>query len=510
MRPGRESHRGGTLTVLTADSPPSSLDTAVGYTVFHGFGLTNDGLTTWKRVGGQEGSQIVANLATAIPQPTDGGRRYTFRLRHGVRYSSGELVRAEDFRRALERVYALTQLTRRSTAQSAIPPCRKRPRACDLSRSIMADNTTGTITFRLKRPDPDLPAKLALGLAAAVPAHTPIRDLHDRPLPATGPYMIASYAPGRRIRLVRNPRFRVWSQAARPDGYPDEIVLKYSVPIPAQIAAVSKGDADVADLTFGGADEIAPLRPRFGSRLHSDPGPLVNFTFLNSRMPPFDDVRVRRALNLAVDREAVVRSFGGPARASPACQTLPSNYQGYQPYCPYERDLDEAQELVTASETRGQAVVVLTRTSYVRYFTHVIAALRTLGYQARLRVVDDVGYYDELAKLGPAHVQAGHVGWIAAIPSPAEYMQSLLDFLAGNAGFADKDIQREIEHALLLQQSDVAEANDTWARVDRMLVEKAYLVPLFNPSAVGFVSERVGNYQLHLFFYFLLDQMWVR
>jgi peptide/nickel transport system substrate-binding protein len=507
VRPSGVAHRGGVLTVFHFERTPGSLDPAASFTVFAGMGLTSDGLTGWKRVAGQEGTQLVPNLSTAIPEPTEGGRTYTFRVRKGVRYSSGELLRASDFRRAFERLFALNPLE--AGFYSAIPgaaACQRKPQACDLSRNIVANDAAGTITFRLARPDPDFPAKLAFPPASATAPSAPMTRLARRPLPATGPYMIGSYVPGSQLRLVRNPHFRVWSRAARPDGHPDEIVVKLGVPPEAQIAAVAGGRADVSDLTFSELGTVNRLRSRYGNRIHSDPGPVVFGVFLNTSRAPFDDERVRRALNLAVDRDVVVKTFGGALRAAPTCQLLPPNYAAYESYCPYERDLDEAKRLVAASGTRGQEVVVWTRVSLVPEFRHVVEALETLGYRARLRPVPDADYYPKL----PRDVQAGYIGWAAAIPSAAEYMQSLLDFLSGYAGFSDRTITRAVQRALRLQQTDVRASNEVWTRVDRLLVDGAYLVPIFNGHLLSFISDRVRNYQVHPFYYFLVDQFWVR
>jgi YVTN family beta-propeller protein len=509
VRPGSGAHRGDTLTVVTQERE-LFLDPAQGISTFLNFGLTNDGVTAFKRVGGQEGTQVVPDLATSVPLPTDAGRTYTFRLRKGIRYSTGRTVRAEDFRHALERLFVLKSPdTYLYAAIDGAEACLRRPASCDFSSGIVTDNRSGTITFKLVRPDADLPGKLALPPAVAVPTSTPRNEVATPP--ATGPYLIASYAPRRQVRLVRNSRFREWSRSARPDGYPDEIVIKLDVSTTEQIKAVSSGEADFTlDLGFSGETDTARLRTRYGSRLHSDPGPLVVYTFLNTRLPPFDDPRVRRALNYAVDRNAVVKALGGPDRASSTCQVLPANYPGYEPYCPYERDLDEARRLVAASGTRDTPVVVWTRASYGRFHAPLVRALRTLGYTARLKVVDDVDYYSELYRAGTDNVQAGYVGFGAALPSAAEFLQSLLDFVGGAAQVSDPTVQREIANALDLQQTDPLAANEAWARVDRRLVDRAYFVPLFNGRIVGFVSPRVGNYQLHPFHFPLLDQMWVR
>ena len=64
--------------------------------------------------------------------------------------------------------------------------------------------------------------------------------------PGTGPYRIAGFDRDRGARLVRNPYFRVWSAAARPDGLPDEIVARFSAAVGASVARVQRGQADVA------------------------------------------------------------------------------------------------------------------------------------------------------------------------------------------------------------------------------------------------------------------------
>src|SRR5262249_45864391 len=108
--PSLASHRGGTLTLfspITAHVKPGDPATAWDFPDWQMFTITNDGLLGFSREGGSSGAMIVPDLATGIPVPTDMGRTYTFRLRRGIRYSNGALVRPEDFRRELERVFKL-------------------------------------------------------------------------------------------------------------------------------------------------------------------------------------------------------------------------------------------------------------------------------------------------------------------------------------------------------------------------------------------------------------------
>ena len=210
------------------------------------------------------------------------------------------------------------------------------------------------------------------------------------PLPGTGPYAFKRLVPRRGGLVVRNPHFKVWSPD-RPDGFPDQVSLRYQQP-PAQIAAVARGAADVALLGFD-TRGVTELRTRYGARLHTDPASGLAYVFLNVRAPPFDDVRVRRALNYAVDRGRFGALFGAPETQHPTCQMLPPGFQGYTPSCPYTAnpnpagiwtgpDLARARRLVAASGTRGMRVEFWTADSPDRPLLPVAAARARLPRRA--------------------------------------------------------------------------------------------------------------------------------
>ena len=114
------------------------------------------------------------DLAASIPTPTDDGRTYTFQLRRGVSYSTGEPVGPEDFRRAIERYYRLGPAP--APYYDVIvgaAECRRDPSACDLSRGIVADVAGHAVTIHLTRPDPNLIHYLALPFAHAVAPSAP-------------------------------------------------------------------------------------------------------------------------------------------------------------------------------------------------------------------------------------------------------------------------------------------------------------------------------------------------
>ena len=105
--------------------------------------------------------------------------------------------------------------------------CEKRPKRCDLSGGIVADDAARTVTFHLVSPDPEFLYKCApLGTRASRNAASRSRPGSHPPLRGTGPYMITSYRPNHILTLERNPYFHEWSKAAQPDGYPDEIMVE--------------------------------------------------------------------------------------------------------------------------------------------------------------------------------------------------------------------------------------------------------------------------------------------
>jgi YVTN family beta-propeller protein len=514
---GTAAHRGGKLVVLVPII--DSIDPALAYTTQMDVALTAayHGLTAFKRVGGQEGSQLVPDLATSLPSPTNGGKTYTFEVRREIRYSSGALVRPEDFRWAIERVFRLhSPGVGYYAGIVGAAACLAAPKRCDLSRGIVTDNAANTVTFHLVAPDPEFLYKVSLWFAAAVPADTPLAATRE-PIPATGPYQIAAYRAKRGLRLVRNPRFRVWSEAAQPDGFPDEIILRIEKDSSVQVTAVERGEADVA--FYGPPPErLAEVKTRYASQVHVLPDPSVWYLFLNTRVPPFDDVRARRALNYAIDREVIVKALGGPDVAQPTCQVLPPNFPGFRPYCPYHHDLDKARALVEESGTKGTSVRLwspgLLQPKQVRY---VLSVLRELGYRASLKVVDDRRFalmFDSRSK-----AQIGDLGWVADYPAASSFINSLLSCTSfrpaspqnlNAAEFCDPQIDARIRKALQAQLQNPQAAGPLWAEIDRLIVDQAPWVSLFSPRSIDFVSARVGNFQRHPTFGKLLEQLWVR
>ena len=529
--PGSASHRGGTLRLaLPADAMPYSPDPTQfsGVPQWQMLSLTSDGLVTYRRAGGLAGAELVPDLATAIPQPTAGGRTYTFRLRDGIRYSNGAVVQPEDFRRGIERTMRSGNpyLTSQYAGIVGAEHCGRH--ACDLHRGIVVDRETGNVTLHLTRPDPDFLYKLAFAMASVIPAG----KFDRKALPATGPYMTASFAPNRSWVLVRNPHFHEWSGDAQPAGYPDRIVLK-SAPSN-QVAALEHGTADV--LLAPPPDGVDVLARRYASQVHIDPAGATFALVMNTRVAPFDRLAVRQALNYAIDRNRIARLTGSPLTAQPTCQVLAPTLPGYRPYCPYTLDpspsgswtapdFAKAERLVADSGTRSTKVTLLMTppspgAPTLQVGRYVVTVLDRLGYRASLKVITNAAGAG-LGDLGDSskRPQIGWFTWFQDHPTPSNFIEPLLtcrSFVRRSqdnlnvAEFCNRRIDAQIAHAAALQARDPAAAAELWSRIDHELVDRAPWVPLYNPRTVTVLGRRVGNYKYHPFWSVLLDQLWVR
>jgi peptide/nickel transport system substrate-binding protein len=514
-------HRGGTLRVLSAFGPESIDPAVAGFTAASVLLVTNDGLVSFRKVGGVEGIQLVPDLAVALPTPAEGGKTYTFQVRPGIHYSNGQLVQPEDFKRAIERQFVIgaTEATGFYSGIVGADRC-VAAKPCDLDEGIVADRAARTVTFRITEPDADFLAKLALPFAVAVPAGTPARDVGTRPVPATGPYRIAAFEKGKTLRLVRNRRFREWSADAQPQGFPDSISFSWRLGLDttARVRAVERGAADVkvGDGPPSSKQELEGLAVRYPSQLHVNTLLATIYFFLNTRVSPFDDVRVRRAVNSAFDREAFARLLG--REVAPTCQILPPNLPGYRRTCPYlsggVRGLESARRLVTRSGAAGTQVTVWVISPIAEQGRYLVSVLNSLGFRARLKTVDRPDAYFTMVADSRVRAQAGFGAWQADVPSAAGFIPGLLSCAAlgqtNLAQFCDRSIDRQIARAAAAQVQDPAAATTLWQQVEQSLLAQAPIVPAYNRRNVDFVSKRVDNYQYNPQWGVLLDQLWVK
>jgi YVTN family beta-propeller protein len=526
-------HLGGTLVIVTpmAFSTSGSMWIDSVDPAFYNIasnpqftGLAYDGLVTFQQSAGADGLRLVPDLGVSIPTPADGGATYTFRIRPGIRYSDGQPLRAGDFRRGIERLFRVRSpgisLYAGLVGASA---CVQRPRGCDLSRGIITDDATGTVTFHLTAPDPEFLFKLTEdAFAAPIPPGTPDHESGSRTVPGTGPYKIARKS-GTEVRFVRNPFFREWSHAAQPSGNPNAIVWQT---VPTAQTAVTAIEQGRADWLLGGvpAADYQQLELRDPAQLHSNPQFAVEFLPFNTHLAPFNDVRVRQALNYAINRSGIAEMYGGPSFATPTCQPTAPGLPGYRGYCPYTLDANSdgtwrapdmarARQPVAQSGTFGERVDVWGSPDegFVPPATtaYVAGVLRELGYKVRVHLVPVAA----ITKAMWQRMQISTDGdWVASYPDPSSYIPQFFACGGGNSNsyYCNPALDRQMHQAETLDLTDPSGASAVWTSVDRQLTDDAVWVPTVTIRDVELTSRRLGNYQFNPVWGFLADQSWVR
>jgi peptide/nickel transport system substrate-binding protein len=514
-----DAHRGGTFRAVSpTDGGVDSIDPQLSYFVtdWQLLSVTNDGLVGFKRVGGSDGNTVVPDLAVSLPRPSADGRTWTFSLRKGIRFSNGHELRASDVRSSFERIFKLGGP--RLDFYSGIvggAVCQKHAKTCHLSRGILVDDQAGTVTFKLAAPDPEFLYKLALPLAAILPAGTSSRV----PLPATGPYEIAVYKKNRLVRLARNPSFHVWSRAAQPEGVPDVIEFRMGGKPDSGFRAVERGRADWTP-AFP-LPQVQSARIQFPAQLHVTPSPSIFFLALNTRRPPFNDELARKALAYAFDRSPVVAGLGGEVVAAATCVLLPPNFPSYRPYCPYVAkrgvpdsgpDLARARALVRRSGTKGDVVktmkVITSPGPFAPMNVELVRTLRALGYRPSVLKVKDVDHYYRHI-YGVQLIDAAGSGWTADYPAPSNFFVGVLACVQLKL-VCNHALDRRMQQLSALATHDPQRASEGWATFDQDVTSRAFIIPIASSRVIDFVSKRVGNFQYHPVFGLLLDQVWVR
>jgi peptide/nickel transport system substrate-binding protein len=523
------SHRGGTLTIVTPGAlTSSSVTNATIDPAFYNLadnpqfaGLAYDALVGFDQSPGAAGLRLVPDLALSIPTPTDGGRVYAFRIRPGIRYSNGQLLRAGDFRRGIERLFRVRSpaafLYRDLVGAAA---CGRRPGACELARGVVTNDRTGAITFHFTAPDPEFLFQLTdYAFSSPIPPGTPDHETGSRSVPGTGPYEIASIT-NTEIRFVRNPYFHEWSHAAQPAGNPDTIVWRSAPSIAAAVAAVEAGRADWLD----GPPPLAQFRRlelQNPTELHINPQFAVSFLPINTHVAPFDHRRVRQALNDAINRATLVRLYGGPRFAVPTCQAITPGIRRYCPYTLHPRadgrwtapDMARARRLVRQSGTVGERIdLVASRdTGFVppTSTTYIGRVLRALGYRVHITIIP---FAKITAAMWDRFQIYGDGNWIPQYPDPSSYLPLFFGCGGANSNgyYCNPTIDREMQRAELLEPTDPAKSRALWEAVDRRLTDAAEWVPTVASREVELTSDRLRNYEYNPVWGFLADQAWVR
>ncbi|HWO83775.1 MAG TPA: ABC transporter substrate-binding protein [Solirubrobacterales bacterium] len=490
---------GGVLRA-TFSSFPDYLDPALshseeGWTAIYD---TYVPLLTYRHADGKAGSEVIPGLARALPQISEDGLTYRFRLRDGLRYSSGKPVVASDFKRAVERVFVLNS--------SGSPFFTDIVGATEFAKTkkggisgIVTDDQSGAITIKLTHPRGTFLQELALPFTAPLPAGTPDEDLTGDPPPATGPYEIVSSKPGRGWSYVRNP---YWAKAngkampQLPGGSVDRI----------EVAVVRNASSQVDDVESGSfdwmenpppADRYAEVKDAYeGTQFRTEPTESTYLFWMNTTQAPFDDLRVRRAVNYAVDPEALERIYAG--QVVPTQQVLPPGMPGYKHFELYPYNLGKAKKLIEDADPADRQITVWTddERSQEEAGSYLAEVLKEIGFEVKLQVMNSDNYFAIVGNQSTANLDIGWASWFQDYPHPNDFFQPMLSEesifptnTTNLARFADPKVSAKI--AELTEQPLTPAVEAEYADLDREVMEQAPWVPYGTGTLGTFVSSAI-------------------
>jgi peptide/nickel transport system substrate-binding protein len=379
------------------------------------------------------GSQLVPEVAVALPKRSADGKTYTFTIRNGFRFSppSNAPVTAQTFKDTIERT--LNPKMKSPALGFAKDIVGETSYAAGKARHISGISVRGnTLAIRLTDNKPDFLARIAMPFFCAVPSGTPIDPRGVRLVPSAGPYYVSSHIPDQGVVLKRNPNYT----GGRPHHL-EEIDFTPYVPPKKAVSEIEAGRVDYS---------IDAVPPDQRTRLRSQYGPgskaakagrqqyfvsaftALAYLALNTSRPLFADVRLRKAVNYAIDRRALARLTEPDLGLNqPTDQYLLPSLPGFRDVRLYPLVPDVARARRLAAGPHGTAILYTGTGLFARKRTAVIKAnLGAIGIDVEVKTFPGPTFFDRISTRGEPFDIADD-GWIIDYIDPADFLNVLLD-----------------------------------------------------------------------------------
>jgi len=441
--------------------------------------------------------EVIPRLAARWEVSPD-GLVYTFELRPGIAFSDGAPITAAHFKFSLERALG-TPDSPATTYLADIAGARELTEHRATSCAGIAVDGDRRLVITLAQRNSALLAVLAMPFATPQrPEHVARAgdQLRRRP-DATGPFELASWDEGARIVLRRNPRYFDPARA-----HLDAIEMLENVPRDTQFQMFERGELDAAEKLAAPDYLFVMSEPAWQPFVHRSVQLNVYGSRMNVRVKPFDDVRVRRALNYALDKSHTARLLNGTTVA--AHGILPPGMLGRDPdIAPYPHDVARARALLAEAGHPDGLDVEYTTTSDEE--SEKIAAslqgdLAAAGVRVRLVVMSWATFVTAWAQpTGPAF---SYAAWTADYPDPTSFFDPLFHSRSlksadstNNSFYANPELDDVLDRAR--GELDPARRAALYRRADRILYDDAPWIWDYHRLATEVTQPYVRGYEPH-------------
>ncbi len=492
--PALAQKQGGEI-VITYKDDVSTLDPAIGYDWQNWSMIKSlfDGLMDYE----PGTTNLVPDLAESYDISPD-GTVFTFKLRPGVKFHNGREMTADDVKYSIER---------------AVNPETQSPGAgffasikgFEAASAGKADGLEGitvvdplTVKFELTRPDATFLHVMAINFAHVVPKEEVEKwgaDFGKHPV-GTGAYKLAEWTLGQRLVFERNPDYYH-------EGVPnlDKITFEVGQEPNVALLRLERGEVDVL------GDGIPPAQflqvkddPQYkdwiveGGQLHT------GYVTMNVNTAPFDNVKVRQAVNMAINKDRIVRIINN--RAVPANQPLPPSMPGYaKDYKGYPFDPEKAKALLAEAGVGDgftTELYAMNTDPNPRIAQAIQQDLAAIGINAEIKSLAQANVIDAGGNGSAPMIWSGGMAWIADFPDPSNFYGPILGCGGAVQGgwnwswYCNKDLDAMADAAdAMVDPAKKEEREAKWSEIFLKVMDDAPWAPIFNEQRFTMHSPRM-------------------
>jgi peptide/nickel transport system substrate-binding protein len=490
---------GGTLKGAYTSFPdymdPQISYTAEGWTAMRPVYVP---LLTYKAASGEEGAEIIPGLAKELPKVTNGGKTYTMFLRSGLKYSNGEAIKAGDFKYAVERCFLTNSGGSPFYTDIVGAEQFAKTKKGGIS-GIKVNEKTGEIVINLEKPRGTFPNELALMFVAPVPQKTPNEDQSAHPIPASGPYMLTKSEPGRGWVYERNP---YWAkdngkEIELPAGHVDKIEIEVLRNQSTQVNDIESGKLNwIFDPPP--TDRYTEVKEKFeGTQFRPEPTISTYYFWMNQSEEPFNNLKVREAVNYAVDPAALERIYTGQVVGTQ--QILPPGMPGYEKFELFPHNMKKAKELIAESGVKDKEITVWTDTESPNNDagTYYQGVLKELGFNVELKILNADNYFTVIGNTSTPNLDTGFADWFEDYPHPNDFFDILLNGASiqptNNQNFSQTNNEALNEKIDTLAEEQLGPQQEKeYAELDSEFMKEAAWAPYGTRTLALFVSENIN------------------
>ena len=491
-----QTKQGGRMIVTYKDDI-STLDPAIGYDWQNWSMIKSlfDGLMDYK----PGTTELMPDLAESYTV-SDDGLTYTFKLRQGVKFHNGRTMTAADVVYSLDRTIDPKTQSPGQGFFAAIKGFDERAAGKSDSLAGVTAPDDSTVVIELSRPDATFLQVMAINFAFVVPKEDVARygqDFGRNPV-GTGAYRMTEWTLGQRVVFERNKDY--FRQGV---PYLDEIVFEVGQEPTVALLRLQRGEADVLGDPIPSAQFLDVINDPANKELIVK-GNLLHTGYLtmNVNTPPFDKKEVRQAVNMAINKDRILRIVNN--RGVAANQPLPPAMPGYDTsYAGYPYDPVKAKELV-AGAGYGNGVktelYAMNTDPNPRIAQAIQQDLAAIGIQADVKSLAQSVVIAAGGDGTAPMIWSGGMAWIADFPDPSNFYGPILGCGGAVAGgwnwskYCNNDIEARAQAADAMANPAMGDKRiDVWRQIFVDIMKDAPWAPVFNEVRYAMHSKRIGG-----------------